>query len=68
MAAALIVLFVIHPMIMTYMNPDAQVILDREALYPLHRVYLLVSAAQWLCATLFTVLMLRVWQEEDWKK
>jgi hypothetical protein len=65
MTAALIVLFWIHPRLMAYMDSHSQVILDREALYPLHRIYLLVSAAQWLCAMLFIVLMLRGWQEED---
>ncbi len=68
MTAALAALFWIHPRIMAYMDPALQAILDRQALYPLHRVYLVVSAAQWLCATLFIVLTLRVWQEEDWEK
>src|SRR2546423_36846 len=41
MTAALMVLFWIHPRIMAYMDHSSQVILDREALYPLHRIYLL---------------------------
>lgn len=68
MAAALIALFWIHPRIMAYMDTGTQVILDHDAMYPLHRLYLLASAAQWLCAMVFSVLMLRVWQEEDCKK
>jgi hypothetical protein len=65
MTAALGALFWIHPQLVFYMDRETQLILDRETLYPLHRIYLLVSAVQWLCAMGFTVVMLRVWQDED---
>ena len=65
MAAALAVLFWLHPRLAALMDPAEQIILDKEALYPIHRYYLLVSTGQWLCATIFIFLMLRSWQEED---
>jgi hypothetical protein len=65
MTAALVALFLVHPQLVRFMDQESKVILDRQALWPLHRLYLLVSAAQWLCAVIFVVLTLRAWKEED---
>ncbi len=65
MGVAQAALFWIHPRLSDYMDPVGQVITNRDALYPLHRAYLSISAGQWLCATVFVVLTLRVWKELD---
>jgi hypothetical protein len=67
MTFALVGLFILHPRIARWMDADAQTIIDRESLYPLHRLYLLLSAAQWLCAMVFTVLTLSVWRDVERK-
>ena len=65
MVIALAALFWLHPKLAAWMDSASQTILDRERLYPLHRAYLWISSAQWLCAVVFIVLMLRSWREED---
>lgn len=68
MTVSLGALFWLHPRLAAHMDRIDQVIVDREAFYPWHRLYLGTSTAQWFFATIFLVLTLRVWQEEDWKK
>jgi hypothetical protein len=65
MALASAALFVLRGRLAEWMDTTSQTILDREALYPLHRGYLWISTAQWLAAVAFIVLMLIAWREED---
>lgn len=67
-AAGLGLLFVLHPRLSALMKSSEQIILDRGALNPIHRLYLCISTGQWLCVTIFLNLMLRSWQEEDREK
>jgi hypothetical protein len=68
MVLALVALLWLHLHLTAMMDPAALTVSDREAFYPWHRAYLLISTVQWLCATVFLVLMLRSWREEDWGK
>lgn len=68
MLAALAGLFLLHPKLVHFMDPEHRVILDRDALWPWHRAYLLLSTGQWLCAMIFLGLSVRTWWEEDWRK
>jgi uncharacterized protein DUF4149 len=65
MTLALSLLFWIHPRMVALMDIESQTLLDRDALWPLHKLYLWISSAQWLCATIFIILMLLAWRHED---
>lgn len=61
LAASQICLFVLHHRLSTQMDFDAATIVDGSEFYSLHRIYLLVTAAQWLVGLgIFIRLLLRV--------
>ncbi len=62
---ALLILFRLHSQLDVLMDRDTLSILDREAVRPLHRLYLGVSGFQWTCVTVFAFLTLWAWRAED---
>lgn len=50
MTLAQLALFVLHPRLDAMLDSGAQSIMHRARFYSAHRIYLLVSAAQWLAA------------------
>lgn len=50
MAVAQAVLFALHPVLDGHLDPASGAQADPERFYALHRVYLLVTAAQWVAA------------------
>lgn len=65
MLVAQAALFLLYPFLGALLDTDARSILDHEAFYARHRVYLLVTAAQWLAALAHLVLAIRGWRAED---
>lgn len=58
-------LFDLHHRLESYLDIENEVVLDRHAFRPLHRIYLWVSSAQWACAVAYLALTLAAWSKED---
>jgi hypothetical protein len=65
MVVTLGVLCWLHVRLDGLLSPEAFRILDRQAFYPLHRLYLWISTLQWACALGFAGLTLWVWRDQD---
>jgi hypothetical protein len=65
MAAALVALYRLHPLLDQYLDPEYRDLSDRRAFRPYHRLYLWVSTVQWGCAVLYLLLTLLAWRAED---
>ena len=65
MAAALVALYRLHPVLDQYLDPLYRDLSDRRAFRPYHRLYLWVSTVQWGCAVLYLLLTLLTWRAED---
>lgn len=65
MAAGLIALFLLYPRLHELVDFDASRHLDRGRFYWLHRVYLLISTAQWVASVVFAVVLLQAWRAND---
>jgi hypothetical protein len=65
MLAAQIVLVVLHPHLDAMLDREAHRVFDHGAFYTPHRVYLLITAAQWLAAVVHAALSIAAWRAED---
>ena len=65
MVIAQVALFVLHPYVGALLDDDARRVVDRDEFYARHRVYLLVTAAQWLAALAHAALAVSAWRDED---
>ena len=65
MLATLLVLFWLHPRMDSFLDPDTHEFIDRRAFAPLHRIYLWLSTAQWLCGIVYALFALWEWSAED---
>ena len=65
MALTLLVLLWLHPRMDRLLDPELFRVLDRDAFYPLHRVYLWASTVQWAFGVVYLALTLWRWREED---
>jgi hypothetical protein len=61
MVATLAVLLWLHIRLDSLVDPEQQIILDRDVFVPLHRLYLYVSTLQWLAGLAMLVLCLHLW-------
>jgi hypothetical protein len=52
MSATQLVLYFLHPWLDALLDPEARRILDEDAFYDRHRIYLLVTTVQWLAGLL----------------
>lgn len=68
MAAGLIALFLLYPRLHELVDFDASRHLDRGRFYWLHRVYLLISTAQWVASVVFALVLLKAWQNGETSK
>lgn len=65
MAAAQGLLFPLHGYLDSLMQEQGRIVLDPEAFYPAHRVYLWTHTVQWGCGLVLLVLLVWGWQRED---
>lgn len=65
MLAAQLALFALHPYVGALLDGAAHEVRDRGAFYARHRIYLLVTTAQWLAAVVHGAASLAVWRAED---
>jgi Na+-driven multidrug efflux pump len=65
MAAALVALYRLHPLVDQYLELDSHNLTDRRAFRHYHRLYLWVSTVQWGCAVVYLLLSLLAWRAED---
>jgi hypothetical protein len=65
LAAALVALYRLHPLLDQYLDPEYRDLSDRRAFRPYHRLYLWVSTVQWGCAIVYLLLTLLAWRAED---
>jgi hypothetical protein len=65
MAACLIALFVMHFRLETLLDASHERVLDRSAFMPMHRQYLWISTAQWVCGVVYLVLTPLSWRYCD---
>jgi hypothetical protein len=65
LAAALVALYRLHPLLDQYLDPEYRDLSDRRAFRPYHRLYLWVSTVQWGCAVVYLLLTLLAWRAED---
>lgn len=56
---ATLTLFALHAQLATMLDFSARIVTDDDRFYGLHRVYLLVAAAQWLAGLICLVSLLR---------
>ncbi len=68
MALCQAVLHYLHQQLSLLMQGKGRIVLDPEAFYPLHRVYLWTHTLQWFVALLFLGLTLSAWKAEDRKE
>lgn len=60
-------LFYLHAVLESYMDPDRRVVLVIPPFYPTHRAYLWTSTVQWAACLLLAWWTLRAWRAEDKK-
>jgi hypothetical protein len=60
-----VLLFWLHARLDGMMEEKGRIVLDPEAFYPVHRVYLWTHTAQWAAGLIFVLLMLIAWRTED---
>src|SRR5262245_23397083 len=60
-----VALIALHPYLGELLDVDARRVIDHDAFYSRHRVYLLVTAAQWLAAVIHSVLVIGAWRAAD---
>jgi len=65
MIAAQVVLFMLHPQLDALLDTGGRRVLDHATFYAWHRVYLLVTATQWLAALAHAVVAIGAWRSED---
>jgi hypothetical protein len=65
MAAALVVLYRLHPLLDQFLDVEYHDLTNRRAFRPYHRLYLWVSTVQWGCAIAYLLLTLLAWRAED---
>lgn len=65
MAAALVALYRLHPLVDQYLELDSHNLIDRPAFRHYHRLYLWVSTVQWGLALVYLLLTLLAWRAED---
>lgn len=65
MVAAQVALFALHPYLGALLDTAGQRIRDEPAFYARHRIYLLVTTAQWLAALVHGAVALVAWRAED---
>ncbi|HEY1191142.1 MAG TPA: hypothetical protein VGE74_26140 [Gemmata sp.] len=58
-------LFYLHAVLESYMDPARRVVLVVPPFYPTHRVYLWTSTVQWAACLLLVWCTLRAWRAED---
>lgn len=58
-------LLLLYPLLEALLDTATRSIVDHEAFYARHRVYLLVTAGQWLAALVHMVLAIDGWRAED---
>jgi len=64
MLLTLVVLIWMHVRLDRLIDVQKLQVLDREALRPLHRLYVAISGLQWTCGTVYAFLTLYAWREE----
>jgi len=65
MAAAQAALFVLHPWVDALLEPVGRRIMDADAFYLRHRVYLLVTTLQWCSGVVLLWAVLVLWSDLD---
>lgn len=65
MLVAQIALFILHPYVAALLDDTTHRVLYPDAFYMRHRIYLLVTTAQWLAAVAYAALALVAWRAED---
>jgi hypothetical protein len=65
MLAAQVVLFALHPNLDRLLDPATRTVIDHARFYAIHRVYLLVTGAQWIAGVVHMGLALAAWRAED---
>ena len=65
MLAAQALLFVLHPSLDRLLDLATRTVVDHARFYATHRVYLLVTAAQWLAGVIHMGFVLAAWRAED---
>jgi hypothetical protein len=60
-----VVLFYLHRLLDSFMDPTRTHVLIRPPFYPVHRIYLWTSTVQWVACLLFAFLTVRAWRAED---
>ena len=58
-------LLYLHLLLDAFMDPARTRVMIREPFYPVHRVYLWASTAQWVACVLLAVLTIAAWRAED---
>jgi len=61
----LLVLAWLHRRLDEWVDVGSLRVLDHDALRPLHRLYVGISALQWACGTAYTFMTLYAWRAED---
>lgn len=61
MALAQVALFVLHPVLDRFLDPQTRDIANPDQFYGLHRVYLIVTTVQWAAALVHLGAWLRAW-------
>ena len=65
MLAAQGFLFALHPTLDHMLDPHTHTVVDHARFYAMHRVYLLVTAVQWVAGLLHLVLLVAAWRAKD---
>jgi len=68
MLAAQALLFALHPNLDRLLDPATRTVVDHARFYATHRVYLLVTGAQWIAGAVHMGLVLAAWRAEDGAK
>jgi hypothetical protein len=65
MLLAQVALFILHPYVGALLDAATHQVTDHDAFYARHRIYLLVTAAQWLACVVHAGFVLAAWRVED---
>jgi hypothetical protein len=65
MSGAAVMLFALHGRLDGLLDDSEKIVVDRHEFRPLHRAYLWVSSAQWVCAVVYLILTLAAWMRQD---